>query len=291
MFKWSLLLCVLVSANTCSAQSVAAVNGACPSTTREATQSTIESQVDILLRDNVIPSLQNRSYPPCQCGGPGEWTRVVYLNMSDPSQQCPSNWRLLTTPVRGCIRPSNSSACDSVIFSLNSRSYSHVCGRVHAYQYGSPNAFDTTSRPGLESTYIDGVSLTHGAAGSRQHIWSFVAALYEINSDYRPHHACACNNINEPWPYQVPSFVGNNYFCATGNHGLSASSSVYYPDDVMWDGKGCGPTNACCTLNNPPWFCTTLPQPTTEDIEARICGNQPPNNEESIVSLLDIYVM
>ena len=30
--------------------------------------------------------------------------------------------------------------------------------------------------------YIDGVSLTHGAAGSRQHIWSFAAARYETGA-------------------------------------------------------------------------------------------------------------
>ena len=37
----------------------------------------------------------------------------------------------------------------------------------------------------------DGVSLTHGAAGSRQHIWSFVAALYEEETRF-PHLCCAC---------------------------------------------------------------------------------------------------
>ena len=38
----------------------------------------------------------------CPCGGPGQWTRIAHLNMSDPSEQCPSNWNLITTPVRGC---------------------------------------------------------------------------------------------------------------------------------------------------------------------------------------------
>ena len=38
----------------------------------------------------------------------------------------------------------------------------------------------------------------------------------------------------------------------------------YYPDnDPLWDGEGCGPTSICCDFNNPPWFCKTLPQPTS----------------------------
>ena len=44
---------------------------------------------------------------------------------------------------------------------------------------------------------------------------------------------------------------------------------IYIP---LWDGEGCGPINACCQLNNPPWFCTPLPQPTTDDIELRLCA-------------------
>ena len=77
----------------------------------------------------------------CPCGGPGQWTRIAHLDMSDPSQQCPSIWSLITTPVRGCGR-SGRRACDSVTFPSTGQSYSHVCGRVTAYQSGRPNAFN-----------------------------------------------------------------------------------------------------------------------------------------------------
>ena len=56
-------------------------------------------------------------------------------------------------------------------FSRSGMSYLHVCERVN--QKGSPDAFDPSNlglEPGLEGVYIDGVSLTHGAAGSHQHI-------------------------------------------------------------------------------------------------------------------------
>ena len=58
-------------------------------------------------------------------------------------------------------------------------SYSRVCGRLIGYQKGSTR--NGVPIPSLEGTYIDGVSLTHGTAGSRQHIWTFVAAVYETN--------------------------------------------------------------------------------------------------------------
>ena len=48
--------------------------------------------------------------------GPGLWHRLVYLNMSDPSQQCPSAWREYNTiGVRACGRPTISTgSCASV---------------------------------------------------------------------------------------------------------------------------------------------------------------------------------
>ena len=75
---------------------------------------------------------QNVIYPPCFCGGAGGWTRVAYLNMSDPNQQCPSNWKLITTPFKGCGRLStNGGSCDSVVYPVNGRTYSSVCGRLN----------------------------------------------------------------------------------------------------------------------------------------------------------------
>ena len=116
------------------------------------------------------------------CGGPGQWTRIAHLDMSDPSQQCPSNWSLITTTVKGCGRSvSSGPVSESVTFASTGQSYSRVCGRVIAYQSGTPDAFFTSlssSAPGLEGTYVDGVSLTHGAVGSRQHIWTFAACSF-----------------------------------------------------------------------------------------------------------------
>ena len=39
-----------------------------------------------------------------QCGD-GLWYRVAYINMSDSTQEYPSNWTEISTPVRTCGRP------------------------------------------------------------------------------------------------------------------------------------------------------------------------------------------
>ena len=238
-------------------------------------------------------SLLQRLFPgDCPCGGVGPWHQIAHLNMSDPNQQCPPNWTLTSTPVRACGGPGSS--CVSAVFPSNGVSYSRVCGRVNAYQLGSLDAFrlvDENVNSTVEDSYLDGVSLTHGAAGSRQHIWSFVGAVYESNDmDLCLACVCSCSNTGFSWPYQVLPFIGSNYFCDSGNSGPGVSS-VVYADDPLWDGDGCSSVSSCCKLNNPPWFCTTLPQPTTDDIEARICADEALTNEDTLVSYINIYVM
>ena len=113
---------------------------------------------------------------------------------------------------------------------------------------------------------MNGVSLTYGAAGSRQHIWSFVAAVYETSNTYATQATCECTNTNYNRPHQVASFIGNNYLCDSGNPGPGDEVSATYLDDPLWDGTGCGQDSTCCQqLNNAPWFCTSLPQPTSDD--------------------------
>ena len=243
------------------------------------------------IKEEITPILNDLVYqPPCACGGPGQWSRIAFFNMSDPSQQCPSSWNLFTSPVRGCVSSvTTGPLCDSAIFPSNGKLYSRVCGRVNAYQKGSPDGFQPSliGNPGLEGLYVDGVSLTHGAPGSRQHIWTFVASLYETGTETIP--LCPCTSTAS-WPHQVPSFIGDNYFCETGNRGDSYSFDTIYTDDPLWDGSGCGSGSSCCEFNNPPWFCATLPQPTTDDLELRICRNADSDNEDIIISFVEINV-
>ena len=222
------------------------------------------------------------------------WRRIAFMNITDSSDICPLNLTMYTSPVRGCgHRLYTTRGCDSVFFPLNSQSYSIVHGRIIAYQRGSPDAFANYHIYGqttIDSAYVDGVSLTHGPAGSRQHIWTFGAAVYEANNIYLTRDTCNCTNSQYSWPHQLPPFVGNNYFCDTGNHGPGWDTTTYYSDDPLWDGKGCGPFSTCCQFNSPPWFQTTLPQTTSDDIELRVCRDEANNNEDTIINLIEIYV-
>ena len=78
-------------------------NQTCPSEEQEdIARNKVKTATGRLLRESVIPDLQ-----AFLCGGSG-WRRVAYLNMSDPSQQCPSVWQEITTPHRVCGRRSTS---------------------------------------------------------------------------------------------------------------------------------------------------------------------------------------
>ena len=171
---------------------------------------------------------------------------MAFLNMTDPSEVCPSNLFLHTSPVRGCgQKPDTTLACDSVVFPVNSIKKDHQMFFANSILNGQTS---------IDSAYVDGVSLTHGPAGSRQHIWTFAAAVYEANNIYLTRDTCNCTNSQYSWPHQLPPFVGNNYFRDTGNPGPGWDTTTYYSDDPLWDGQGCGPFSTCCQFNSPPNF-------------------------------------
>ena len=85
----------------------------------------------------------NISITTIHCGS-GQWYQVAHLNMSDPSQQCPSTWREYNTNgVRACRRPDTTTGSCPATFYATSRQYNRVCGRAIGYQIGSPRAAGT----------------------------------------------------------------------------------------------------------------------------------------------------
>ena len=224
-----------------------------------------------------LSSLQVQRY----CGA-GLWYRVAFFNMSDPSQQCPSTWRLVTTNgVRACGRPASSGpSCPGTFYSATNE-YQRVCGKVIGYQDSSPDGFLNTDRS-INDIYVDGVSITYGQP--RTHIWSYVGGLTE-KSTFSKSSNCPCSTVAGTGPQ---SFVGDNYYCESGNPTDNGIGSLFSADK-LWDGKQCEGT--CCTdSKSPPWFSVHLPNPTTESIEVRICGNQGTGDEDTPIELLEIYV-
>ena len=242
---------------------------------------TLRRRIQISLEEKYCT--QNYSTRPCSCGGTG-WTRVASLDMSDSQQRCPSNWTLNTSPVRGCGRKSSAGrTCDSVRYPINSLSYNRVCGKVTAYHKGWANGFEAVN---VIDNAVSGVSVTHGPPESRQHVWTFVVAENDVQTS---NDNCPCSNPNITWPHSIPSFLGNNYFCDTGRHQAGFSRSSFYNNDPLWDGEGCASTSSCCEFNSPPWFCRSLPQPTT-DLEIRLCNHFQSGSADKIVTLINIYV-
>ena len=220
------------------------------------------------------------------CGSEDGWTRLAYLDMTDSTQDCPTTMDLYTSgSTRACRRSGDVyGSCDSVSFQTNGISYSEVCGRVHAYQYGHTDAISPANQGyGLESHYVDGVSITQGYP--RKHIWTLMSGLFENKNS--PTDTCPCypgSTIN------IPSFVGNDYFCESANP-KSYYDLSYYTSDALWDGSGCTTLETdCCTVPNLPWFHKVLANTTSDYIELRLCGNEKPIAEDTPIFYYEIYV-
>ena len=119
------------------------------------------------------------SYAGQTLGGSSGWTRVVYLDMTDSSHQCPESLQQVTlSGKRMCARnfshPGQPS-CEYVTFSTDGVQYSQVCGRITGYQLGWTIGFHWFSQ-GVEIrlsngyVYFDGISITHGPPDSRKRV-------------------------------------------------------------------------------------------------------------------------
>ena len=235
-----------------------------------------DKQVALLLlrfrTEHILQNLQDYSTNP-NCG-PGLWRRVFYLNTSSQDQSCPGNWSIHTvSSVRGCAGADVS--CQSAYSEEISSEYSKVCGRVIGEGFGTPDAFRRylSGQTTIEDIYLDGVSVTHGAPGSRTHIWSFAAGYPP------PATRCPCETSDRREAPLPPSEVGENYFCST-----------IYSGDRLWSGSDCNSASSCCSFHNPPYFSVQLPSPTTDQIELRICSDQDLDNEVALVIIAEIYV-
>ncbi len=230
--------------------------------------------------------------PSERCGGPG-WRKVASLGMTNTSQNCPQGLTLTDYSKRSCGRTYTGIwGCTSVTFPVGGYQYSRVCGRAKAYQRGILESFygHTTYGLGINEVYVAGLSFTHGTP--RTHIWTFAAGRYQGTTGdpgYRKER-CPCNKENA-LSSPAPLFVGNDYFCESG---VSSRSEVryykFYLGNPLWDGQGCILGNPCCSFNKPPWFTKTLPTPTTDDIEMRLCMANSASDADIALEQMELYV-
>ena len=214
-----------------------------------------------------------------KCGAlEGGWMQVVDVDMNR-DESCPETWQNITTPGRLC--QGNDAGCFSAHFYTNEIAYEHICGQVVGYQKGSTDAFGIRTSS-LDSVYVDGVSITTGSP--RQHVWTYAVGLSDDGNYATSNCPCATNPGPSP-----PAFVGNDYYCESGDVG-SFERTPYYLSDPLWDGNGCSSTNGCCSQIGMPWFYKRLPQQIAGDFEVRICKNQAHADEDIAIEKVELYV-
>ncbi len=75
-------------------------------------------QTDTVLYELLnVYQLEKDKLSPCPCLNSTHWMNAAYLNMTHPSQQCPSNWSINTEQVRGYSKMTPGAGCDSVHYS------------------------------------------------------------------------------------------------------------------------------------------------------------------------------
>ena len=189
------------------------------------------------------------------CGSvTGGLTRVAILNNETRPLLCIDSFTTTNENTR-CIRSTKNAGCSNIIFPVMNIPYSHICGTVQAFWFGTPDGFTGSGRSSttINDNYVDGISLTYGTS-RKIHIWTFIAD--EVG----------CNQNS---PRQVPQYVGSDYSCLNMESSCTSNSNSCYSP-----------------------FLRLLQQPVTEDIELRLCRDQHrDNNDEGIyLGNLEIYV-
>ena len=212
-------------------------------------------------------------FRPCDCGGPG-WEKIAFYDFSQ--QECPHDFSRLyeyynnescqgNNIIRNCLGwPYYYS---SLPLPVQGRSYSSVCGRIRGHGLGLAFYNANACNYSLEQAYVHGVSLTHGPAGRRTHIWTFAAAY--ADGHLNTPDICGCSNTNKNWTHATPGDVGDDYFCDSNRQYTEGGEDDKDSDDDLWDGEGCGSSSSCCEWKDPPYFCKQLHNTTSEDMEIR----------------------
>lgn len=213
--------------------------------------------------------------------------RHIYsLDMSISSETCPSVLQLFEDKgLRMCGKGSNGAGCDSFTISTGEQSYTQVTGKIVGYQFGSPDAFGASIN-NINSYYVDGISITHGQAPNRKHIWTYAIAVRQNVFAGAPDNKNTCPSTGSG--QAPPSFVGINYFCSSASTTRNWQPILY--TTPLWSNIFGDCATECHCGGNVVYFCVTLPEPTTDDLEIRVCTNNKRNNEDIRIGSMDFWV-
>ena len=228
------------------------------------------------------------------CGEERGWTRIAFVNMSEPGTTCPTGLTegqydnitlcgLNHTALDGTYDP----VCNSTFFSTYGLNYSKVCGQVRGYQWGGAEGFRRhyENSYSLPDAYLTGVSITYDD-NPIKHIWSYVCGAREIGHFCL---ACPCNTGSH---YSPPSFIDNDYYCESGFYNFYTNyDNLLSSNDTLWDGQQCnGYESSCCTSPNMPWFIKTLNETVSDNIQLRVCGGDDHKQFSTPLDLIELFI-
>ena len=207
------------------------------------------------------------------CGGSG-WKLAVYRDFRDPDTPCPPEWQQTMYSERPytCGRPPAGPPCASTLYSLSyNLAYSKVCGRIKAYQFGTPLGFS--------HSFI----LVHTSSFQ---IWRFTAGITQsqVDPSLTPQ-SCPCDGGDLfPMGFEY-------YFCESlieeDNPGTKYDNHFFH-NEVLWDEAGCSSSGDCCSRFDSPYFIRHLPH-TTDPLGVTICNSQLDDNNFAI-ELIELYI-
>ena len=235
-----------------------------------------------------VPRLMYCYMEADKCGVRG-MMRVVNIDMTEPGETCPSPLTKYTANgKRLCVGGNLGQTCSSVTFPTFNYQYTHVCGRAVGYSYYHPCAFfysqhGSSQSSTLDGAYVAGLSITHGARGSRTHIWTYAGGYQESFSN-----RCNCPCAKFPGT-RPPSYVGDNYYCESATRYMPINYR-WFTNNTLWDNQDCYPGSNCCNNPKAPWFVRELATPTQDDVEIRWCTGQGLNRDRVGTELVQIYV-
>jgi hypothetical protein len=218
---------------------------------------------EILQRD---PDARSGSYPiaggrvvECDMEPPdGGWTLLYRLRDDDP---CPSPW--VAASAGGCIRPEG--AAQASVFVEPPHGYRELRGTVRAYGYGASDAFRDSVGVGIDSVYVDGLSLTAGSP--RTHLFTFAHALTPAFAVADATAACPCAGGTS-----APAFVGANYRCEEPRRSVEPDDTTnrfFDTTDILFDGLELDP-GCVGAAESAPDFYRALAAELTAPLELRL---------------------
>ena len=218
---------------------------------------------------------------------PPSWTRVVEIDLTN-GDECPAAWeKIEVNNIYMCRSPSDDRGCYSAVFSTNGTQYTKIHGMVKGYQKGSTDAFENKYNNTIDDAYVDGVSITLPST-PRTHVWTYASGLSSSTNSAFNIYNCPCSPVQGP---DSPPFVDENYFCSTGNPNTDFDTSTYYINNPLWDDNVCmDPYDTCCIYFGLPWFTREFCTAQKDDIEVRICTDQPYSNEGVLIDKLALYI-